>query len=106
MPVGPMFGHWIERELELSASQRDQVREILEQSRREAEAIRRDVGPRIIGINRSTAEAISEVLTPAQREKLAAWMETRERRQRRFGDREQPPHRRRRRGPGGGGGGS
>ena len=84
MPVGPMFERWLLRGLDLSEEQRREIRGILDQSRSEAELLRAEIGPRLQEMNRQTAEAISEVLTPEQRrvfeEQMARW----ERRQRRF----------------------
>ncbi len=82
MPVGPMFERWLFRHLDLSERQRVEVREILERSRAEADELRREMGPRVRIMNRRTAEAISEILTPEQREKMEELMARRERRQR------------------------
>lgn len=95
MPVGPMFEPWLFRHLDLSARQRTEIREILEQSRAEAEELRREMGPRLRMMNRHTAEAISEILTPEQREKMERLMARREQRQRRFRPGEGPPRERR-----------
>ncbi len=97
MPVGPMFERWLTHNLELSERQRDEVREILERSRREAEALRRDFGPRLRAMNTETMEAISEVLTPGQRARLQEFMSRQERRRERF--RGEGPPSDRRRGP-------
>lgn len=85
MPVGPLFERWLIRSLDLSEEQRVEVRSILQASRVEAEELRREMGPRLETMNRQTAAAISEVLTPEQRAKLDVHMERWERRQRRFG---------------------
>lgn len=94
MPVGPMFEPWLIRRLDLTATQRIEVRAILESSRAEAEELRREVGPRLERMNRQTAAAISEILTPEQREKMDEQMARRERRRRRFEPGDGPPHRR------------
>ncbi len=91
MPVGPMFERWLFRHLDLSDRQRIEVREILEQSRAEADELRREMGPRLQMMNRRTADAISEILTPEQREKMEELMARREQRQRRFRPGEGPP---------------
>lgn len=95
MPVGPMFERWLFRHLDLSERQRTEVREILEQSRAEADELRREMGPRLRMMNRRTADAISEILTPEQRKKMEELMARREQRQRRFRPGEGPPRDRR-----------
>jgi Spy/CpxP family protein refolding chaperone len=95
MPVGPMFERLLFRQLDLSDQQRVEVREILERSRVEADALRREMGPRLQTMNRQTAEAISEILTPEQREKMEELMARRQRRQRGFRPGEGPPPERR-----------
>ena len=92
MPVGPMFEPWLLRRLDLSETQRVEVRAILERSRAEAEELRREVGPRLQRMNRQTAAAISEILTPEQRRKMDEQMAHWERRQRRFQPGGGPPH--------------
>ncbi len=94
MPVGPMFEPWLVRRLDLSETQRVEVRTILERSRAEAEELRREVGPRLERMNRQTAAAISEVLTPEQREKMDEQMARWEQRRRRFEPGDGPQHRR------------
>lgn len=98
MPVGPMFERWLVRRLDLSDAQRDEVREILDRSRIETDELRREMGPRLQAMNRRTTEAISEVLTPEQREKLEEFMARQERHRRGFRG-EGPPGRRRGRRP-------
>lgn len=94
MPVGPMYERWLVRHLDLNQEQRELVREILDRSRTEAEDLRREMGPRLHAMNRETTEAISEVLTSEQREKLAQFMARQERRRRGFRG-EGPPRGRR-----------
>ncbi len=94
MPVGPMFEPWLVRRLDLSETQRIEVRTILERSRAEAEELRREVGPRLERMNRQTAAAISEVLTPEQREKMDEQMARWEQRRRRFEPGDGSQHRR------------
>ena len=94
MPVGPMFEPWLVRRLDLSETQRVEVRTILERSRAEAEELRREVGPRLERMNRQTAAAISEVLTPEQREKMDEQMARWKQRRHRFGPGDGPQHRR------------
>lgn len=95
MPVGPMFERWLLRGLDLSEQQRREIREVLDLGRSEAEELRAEIGPRLQEMNRRTAAAIAEILTPEQRrvfeEQMARW----ERRQRRLPPPEgRPPHRR------------
>ena len=94
LPVGPMFERWLLRELDLSESQRHEVREILERSRAEADELRREMGPRLQAMNRRTTEAVYDVLTPAQRDKLDELMARQERRHGGFGGDGPPPGRR------------
>ncbi len=84
MPVGPVFERLLFRHLDLSEEQRKRAREILEASRVEAGAIRREMGPRLQEMNRRTADAIAEILTPEQRERLEELMVRQEHRRRRF----------------------
>ena len=91
MPVGPIFQRWLVRSLDLSAEQRVEVQAILEAGHVEAEELRREMGPRLERMNQDTAAAISEVLTPEQRQKMDELMARRERRQRRFRPGDGPP---------------
>lgn len=99
MPLGPMFERWVIDRLDLSDEQRLGVREILDRSRGEAEALRHEMGPRVQAMNRGTMEAISELLTPEQRERFERFM-ARQERWRREGRRERPFGRGRGPGPG------
>lgn len=85
MPVGPRFEGWLEHSLDLTAEQRREVGAILERSRREADELRLEMGPRLRRMNRRTVEDISQVLTPEQRERFEEHMARWDRRQRRFG---------------------
>jgi len=67
-----VIGQRLMDELELTAEQRTQVEAILEESRAEAEALRRDVGPRLREQLQRTHDRIVEVLTPDQRERFEA----------------------------------
>lgn len=80
MPVGPMFERWVLGRLELTEEQRHDIGEILEHSRAEADELRRAIGPRLQSMNRETVDAISEILTPEQRERLDELLERHERR--------------------------
>lgn len=96
MPMGPMFERWLTHRLDLDSEQRQRVDEILRESRVEVDQLRNEMGPRLRTLNRRTAEAISEVLTPEQREQLEEFMA---RRQRGFGRGEGRAGRQRRRPP-------
>ena len=65
-PVGPR----LERHLELTAEQRQQLGEILDQSHREAEALRRDLAPRMREVMERSEQRIRELLTPEQLERF------------------------------------
>jgi Spy/CpxP family protein refolding chaperone len=77
----PPFGHpphgraaidHLERELELTAAQREQMEAILDESWRAGEEIRREVRPRLDRHIAETEQRIREVLTPAQRSRFDA----------------------------------
>lgn len=97
-PMGPLLEEWLERSLDLTDEQRDQVRIILADSRARAEELRHEVGPRLIAINQEASERISEVLTPAQQLEFDRMRERLEhrwqghRRFRRGGKPGSPPH--------------
>lgn len=78
-PMGPR----LERHLELTPEQRKQLREILDESRREAEAMRRELAPRMREVMTRSERRIREILTPQQQERF----DELRRRQRRRSDR-------------------
>ena len=65
------FAHRLERELGLSAEQRQAIERIMEESRVEGHAMREEMRPRVEEMMRRTSERISEVLTPEQRQRFA-----------------------------------
>jgi hypothetical protein len=58
--------HRLDRNLDLSEPQREQVRQILERRRASLDDIRREMRPRIEAERRATAAEIERVLTPEQ----------------------------------------
>ena len=88
-PPGPppffdrFMGPRLERHLELTPDQRRQLREVLEESRREAEALRHEMAPRMRELMQRTGVRIREILTPEQRQRF----DELRRRQRRRSDR-------------------
>lgn len=96
--AGP-HGWLLDRELDLTAEQRRQLREILADSRREAEALRRDLAPRLREVMERGDERIRELLTPEQRERFDELRRHHRRRSERFfggarGRHRPPPERR------------
>jgi Spy/CpxP family protein refolding chaperone len=68
--LAPPMGHRLERQLQLSLEQRQELRRVLAESRHEAEALRRDLAPRLREMRQRTDERIRELLTPEQRERF------------------------------------
>lgn len=64
-----LFVASLERRLDLTAEQRQEIDAILEESRREGNALRQEVAPRVMALVERTSERIEEVLTPEQRRK-------------------------------------
>ncbi len=58
---------WMERELDLTADQRDAIREILADSMRRGGEMRRELRPRVEELMHQTSDRIAAVLTPEQR---------------------------------------
>ncbi len=88
----------LERHLDLTAEQRRAVRRILDESRREAEDLRRDLAPRLRDVMERSQERIREQLTPEQRERFDELRRRHYRRSERFfgrpeGRRPPPPDR-------------
>ena len=86
---GGRMGPRLERQLDLSPEQGEQLRQILDETRTEAEALRRDLAPRIRQVMERSEERIGEILTPEQRERFEQIRRGHRRRSERFfGDRE------------------
>lgn len=100
-PVGPpslagsFMGPRLERALDLSPEQADQLRRILEENRREAEAMRREMAPRVRAAMARSEERIREILDPEQLERFERMQRRHRRRADRFfggrGDHRGPP---------------
>ena len=82
-PAGPpmVLSGWMERELELSQEQRDEVRAILTDSMRRGGEMRRELRPRVEELMRETSDRIAAVLSEEQRRRFE---ELRERQSHRF----------------------
>lgn len=98
----PRSGDFIERlqrELDLEAGQRAQIEEIVRRSHREADALRREMEPRVRERVRTAHQEISAILNDEQRDRFEEMMGRMQRRAERFllGP---PGHPRRRPGPG------
>lgn len=101
--VGRFAGPRLEHRLDLSAEQRLQLREILEDTRREAERLRHELAPRMREVMERSDERIREILTPEQRERFAELRRRQRGRSDRFlGGSDEHPRRHRHRPPGGG----
>lgn len=92
----PMILHRYAERLELTAEQREKIRPIMRAAEEELRLLRRENFGRSMTVADGMNEKISALLTPEQREKLAAMkQEWRERwqheRSRRLRDREAPP---------------
>lgn len=89
-PPGPppfssgRMGPYLERQLDLTAEQRRELRRILADSRREAEAMRREMAPRVRQAVERTEERIRELLTPEQRRRFEELRRHHHRRRERF----------------------
>jgi Spy/CpxP family protein refolding chaperone len=66
-PGGERFIARLERELNLTDEQRQRIDEIVEESRREGDALHREMLPRVHEHMRATRQKIREVLTREQR---------------------------------------
>jgi len=67
---GPFFLDRLGRQLDLTAEQRQQVAEIIEESHREARALHEEMLPRVQAQLDRTRQRILAVLTPEQRERF------------------------------------
>ena len=81
---GRLMGPRLERHLDLTPEQRSELREILEESRREAEAMRRELAPRMREVMSRTEERIRAILTPDQVERFEQLQRRQRRRAERF----------------------
>ena len=82
--LGRFPGSPLERHLDLTPEQRRAVRQILDESHREAEALRHDLAPRLRDVMERSQERIREVLTPEQRERFEELRRRHHRRSDRF----------------------
>jgi Spy/CpxP family protein refolding chaperone len=82
-PRGP-FTRDMESRLELSEDQMKQIRAILDESRDQADAIRRELRPRLESHLEATRTRIAALLTPAQRSKFEELVKQDQRRAERF----------------------
>ena len=73
---GPRFQqrmlHRLDRELGLTAAQREQIDAIIRETRQEVARLREELGPRFRDVRLRTRARIREVLDPAQRDKFDA----------------------------------
>ena len=91
----PPFTREMESQLDLTDDQWTKIRLILEDNRREADAIRRELRPRLEKNLEATRERIGAVLTPGQRAKFEELVRRDKRRADRFfleGPPHPPPH--------------
>ena len=65
-PMGPM----LEERLDLSDEQRRRLRRVLDESRREAEAMRHEMAPRMRELMQRGEDRVREILTPEQAERF------------------------------------
>ena len=79
-PMGPM----LESRLDLSEEQRQELRQVLEESRREAEAMRAEMAPRMREIMARNEDRIRAILTPEQAERFEELRRRHRRRSERF----------------------
>ncbi len=97
----PFFGGFVgprlERRLDLTPEQGAELRRVLDESRGEAEAMRRELAPRMREVMERTERRIQEILTPEQRQRFAELRRHHRRRSDRFfggpGDRRGPRRR-------------
>ena len=77
----PMVMGWMERELDLTAEQREAIRDIVADSMRRGGEMRDEMRPRVEELMRETSDRIAAVLTEEQRRR---YQELRDRRGRHF----------------------
>jgi Spy/CpxP family protein refolding chaperone len=68
--AGRLLTGYLARELDLTAAQQTEIREILGASRRQGAELRQRMRPEVEAVMAQTREAIEEILTPEQRRKL------------------------------------
>lgn len=68
--LAPHYQGRLDRSLDLSPQQEQEIRRILRQAHEEAESLRREVRPRIHQLMEGAHEQIREVLTPEQRQRF------------------------------------
>jgi Spy/CpxP family protein refolding chaperone len=68
--AGRLLTGYLERQLDLSEEQQSEIREILGASRRQGAELRQRMRPEVEALMGQTRQAIVEVLTPEQRQKL------------------------------------
>lgn len=81
---GRFFFAQCERELDLSAEQEEQIRQILTESMAAGRTMREEMLPRVQELMNDTRESIMKVLTPEQRRKFASLVATHRRDAERF----------------------
>lgn len=67
---GPFFLERLGRQLDLSPEQKESIAEIIDESHREAGALREEILPKVHAQLEQTRQRILEVLTPEQRERF------------------------------------
>jgi len=91
-PAAAPFTREMELRLDLTAEQRARIQEVLDESRREADAIRRELRPRLESHLEATRARIAALLTPEQRVKFEELVqEDRRRAERTFLEGPPPP---------------
>jgi len=78
------LGPHLVRRLDLTPEQGEQLRQVLAESRREAEAMRRELAPRMREVMERSERRIQEILTPEQRRRFAELRRDSRRRSDRF----------------------
>ena len=82
--AGPFMGQRLERKLELSPEQASELRQILLESRREGEAMRREMEPHVRAMMARIDERIRAILTPEQLKRFEEMQRRHRRRSERF----------------------
>ena len=81
---GGRMGPHLERRLDLTPEQGEQLRQVLEESRREAEAMRHEMAPRMRQVMERAEQRLQEILTAEQRQRFAELRRNHRRRSDRF----------------------
>jgi Spy/CpxP family protein refolding chaperone len=82
--LGRPMGHHLERGLDLTPAQRRALRQILAESRREAEQLRGELAPRMREVMQRSEARIREILDPEQRRRFEELQRHHRRRSERF----------------------